>query len=243
LSFMLYVMYRSETVIRKISKAFSCCKLRREVNYFRSTVFGLISAIILSVSAFAQLPKTILLDADGNRLTDNEFVDLRLANRADKDPATKTILEDGTIQFKLSRVPQEGTTAPLFSAPTLDGKLIDANDLKGKVIVLNFWFIGCPGCMDEMPKLNTLAGRYCDNSDVRFIAIAPNTREELKQFLSRERFDYQMVGSALSIINLFNFAGFPRNIVIGKDGKIAYWRTTVKAWDRFDSVIKTELAK
>jgi len=97
--------------------------------------------------------------------------------------------------------------------------------------------------MDEMPKLNTLAGRYCDNGDVRFIAIAPNTREELKQFLSRERFDYQMVGSALSIINLFNFAGFPRNIVIGKDGKIAYWRTTVKAWDRFDSVIKTELAK
>jgi hypothetical protein len=52
-----------------------------------------------------------------------------------------------------------------------------------------------------------------------------------------------MVGSARVILNLFNFVGYPRNIVIGKDGKIAYWRTTVRAWDKFDSVIQTELAK
>jgi len=52
-----------------------------------------------------------------------------------------------------------------------------------------------------------------------------------------------MVGSANSVIGLFKFVGFPRNIVIGRDGKIAYWRTTVRAWDKFDSVVQAELAK
>ncbi|MEP7074866.1 MAG: TlpA disulfide reductase family protein [Acidobacteriota bacterium] len=205
--------------------------------------FVVTTIFFFAVWAFAQTPRTILLDADGRRLTDNEFVDLRLANRADKDPAVKTVLEDGTIQFRLVRPRQEGTDAPLFDAPTIVGKTISANDLKGKVIVLNFWFIGCPGCMEELPKLNTLAGKYRDNADVKFIAVAPNTAAELRQFLVHNNFDYQMIGSAAAIANLFKFAGYPRNIVIGRDGKIAYWRTTVRAWDKFDSVIQAELDK
>lgn len=213
----------------------------------RLVIVGIGLTAFLCSSIVAQppqsLPKTILLDADGNTLTDNEFVDLRLANRAGKDPATKTILDDGTVQFRLAKVPEEGTSAPIFSAPTINGKFIDAADLKGKVVVLNFWFIGCPGCLEEMPKLNALAAKYHDNADVHFIAVAPNTAQELRQFLTRQKFDYQMVGSARVILNLFNFVGYPRNIVIGKDGKIAYWRTTVRAWDKFDSVIQTELAK
>jgi peroxiredoxin len=205
-------------------------------------------AVILASFSFAQpaktpSPKTILLDADGHGLTDNEFVDLRLANRLGKDPATKTILDDGTIQFRLSKVPEEGIAAPIFEAPTIDGRFLKADDLKGKVIVLNFWFIGCPGCMEELPRLNSLAAKYRDNDHVVFIAIAPNTAADLREFLARERFDYKVVGSARVIINLFDFVGYPRNIVIGKDGRIAYWRTTVRAWDKFDSVIKTELNK
>jgi peroxiredoxin len=209
-----------------------------------------IAVAILAFSTFGQPPepkpsppKTILLDVDGNKLTDEEFVDLRVANRTAQDPAAKTILEDGTIQFKLSKVPQEGTDAPVFSAHMIDGKFIDAADLKGKVVVLNFWFIGCPGCMDEMPKLNELAAKYNDRDKVVFIAVATNTAQELRQFLTRNKFDYRMVGSGQSVIDQFKFSGYPRNIVIGKDGKIAYWRTVVKAWGKFDSVIQKELEK
>lgn len=208
-----------------------------------SVLVGALASVTFGQPAEKHPPKTILLNADGNRLTDNEFVDLRLANPSDKDPATKTILEDGTIEFRLAKVQQEGTAAPLFSAPTIDGKFIDADDLKGKVVVLNFWFIGCPGCMEELPKLNALAKRWEANKDVIFVAIAPNTPQELRQFRSREGFEYQMVGQARSVINLFAFSGFPRNIVIGRDGKIVYWRSTVRAWEKFESVVRTELAK
>ena len=187
--------------------------------------------------------REVFRDADGKLISNNEFVDLRLANPSGKDPATKSILDDGTIEFRLARVPQEGTVAPVFAAPSIDGKLLSADNLKGKVMVLNFWFIGCLGCLEEIPKLNALADKYRGNDDIAFISIAPNTPQELRQFREREGFRYQMVGEARSIIERFAFTGFPRNIVIGKDGKTVYWRTTVRAWNKFDSVIQAELAK
>ena len=76
-----------------------------------------------------------------------------------------------------------------------------------------------------------------------FISVAPDSPQALRQFFARERFDYQAVGGGRVIVNQFAFAGFPRNIVVGKDGRIAYWRSTVYAWDKFESVIRAELEK
>ena len=220
---------------------------RQELKLF--VVIGIFASLFFVCAAisFGQTraipPKTIFFDSEGKLIPNNEFVDLRLANPDGKDIATRTVLEDGTIEFRLAAVPQEGTVAPVFEAPVIGGKTLNTESLKGKVLVLNFWFIGCPGCVSEMPKLNELAARYGSNADIEFVAISPNTEQELRDFLTRERFDYKMVGQARSIINLFAFKGFPRNIVIGRDGKMAYWRTTVRAWDKFDSVIRAELAK
>ena len=52
-----------------------------------------------------------------------------------------------------------------------------------------------------------------------------------------------MVGQGLALVKLFDFVGFPRNLVIGRDGKIVYWRSTIHAWEKFESVIREEVAK
>ena len=190
------------------------------------------------------LPKTIFRDATGELISNNEFVDLRLANPHEKkDPATKIVHQDGTIEFRLDPVSQEGTVAPKFDAVTLAGKRISSEELRGKVVVYNFWFIGCPGCLEEMPKLNSFVEKYKHDPNVVFISISRNSPAALRQFLSRERFDYQTVGNGQSLLELFRFSGYPRNIIVGKDGRIAYWRTTVRAWEKFDSVIREELSK
>ena len=204
-----------------------------------------LSTIATAVAqAASSKPKEIFRDAAGNLITNNEFVDLRLANSAERfDPATRTVLEDGTIQFTVANPRQEGKMAPTFDAPDIDAKWINTAELKGKVIVLNFWFIGCAGCMDEIPKLQMTANKFRDNSDVVFIAIATNTPQELRKFRDREGFTYRHIGQALALSKLFDFAGYPKNIVIGRDGKIAYWRSRIYAWDKFESVISSELAK
>jgi len=191
----------------------------------------------------AKIPKTIFRDSQGNLISNNEFVDLRLANPSEKDPATKRFTEDGDVEFTVAPPRQEGTRAPVFEAPTIDGKTINTDRLKGKVIVLNFWFIGCPGCLGEILNLNLLRAKFKDESDAVFVAIAPDTPQEIRSFTKQNPFEYELIGSARSLVNLFNFRGFPRNIVIGRDGRIAYWRTKVNAWGKFESVVREELEK
>ncbi|HYJ89754.1 MAG TPA: TlpA disulfide reductase family protein [Pyrinomonadaceae bacterium] len=189
-------------------------------------------------------PKEVFYDANGNQISNNEFVDLRLANSTDKkDPAARTVLEDGTIEFRVASPRQEGMAVPSFDVPDIDAKWVNTKELKGKVIVLNFWFIGCVGCMDEIPKLSAVADKFKGNPDVVFLAVATNTPQELRTFLRGRSFNYRHIGQGLSLVKLFDFNGYPKNIVIGRDGKIVYWRTSIHAWDKFESVIRGELER
>jgi len=51
------------------------------------------------------------------------------------------------------------------------------------------------------------------------------------------------VTDAEALLKSFVFAGYPKNIVIDRRGKIVYWRSTVHAWEKFESVIRGALAK
>ena len=207
-------------------------------------VIVLFAAVAIVAQSPPDKPREIFLDADGKQISNNEFVDLRLANSTDKkDPATRTVLEDGTVEFRVASPRQEGTIAPTFDVPDIDAKWINTEELKGKVIVLNFWFIGCVGCMDEIPKLSVMADKFKGNDDVIFVAIATNTPQELRTYLRGHPFNYRHVGQGLSLVNLFKFSGYPKNIVIGRDGKIVYWRSGIHAWDKFEAVIRSELDK
>ena len=198
------------------------------------------------VAAIAQAKtsgqREVFRDWDGNLVSNNEFVDIRVANFNYPDATIIKILEDGTKEFRLQKIPQEGMPAPAFSARTLDGKTISSSDLRGKVVVLNFWFIGCPACLKMEPKLNDFKARFTE-PDVVFLAMTTDSKEALEKYLKKERFDYLHAANAKEAMSQFSFRGFPKNIVIDKQGKIVYWRSTIHAWEKFESVVRAELAK
>ncbi len=138
----------------------------------------------------------------------------------------------------MQKVPQEGSEAPAFSVRTLDGKTINSADLKGKVVVLSFWFIGCPACIEMEPKLNAFKAKFAENTDVVFIAMTADPAANVKKYLSKERFDYIQATDAETAMEAFVFGVYPKNIVIDRSGKIVYWRSTIKAWDKFESVVR-----
>jgi peroxiredoxin len=187
--------------------------------------------------------KTIFRDSDGSLITNNEFVDIRMANPTYPDATIVRTLDDGTVEFRLQKVPQEGMDAPAISLKTLDGRSVASSDLRGKVLVLNFWFIGCPPCMSEIPRLNELAGKFRSNENVVFVAMTDDAAHAVKKFIGQKPFDYLMAADARANMSKFVFSGYPKNIVVGKDGRIVYWRSTVHAWDKFESVIRAELGK
>lgn len=187
--------------------------------------------------------KTVLRDSNGNLVSNNEFVDIRTANFNYPDATIIKSFEDGTVEFRLQKIPQEGMAAPDFSVRTLDGKTISLADLKGKVVVLSFWFIGCPACRAMEPKLNEFKSKFAGQGDVLFLAMTKDPASDVRKYLTKERFDYIHVAEAEVAMKLFAFSGYPKTIVIGKTGEIVYWRSTIKAWDKFESVVRSELAK
>jgi len=75
-----------------------------------------------------------------------------------------------------------GKKISLFKSTDINNKKINLKDEKGKIIVLNFWFIDCAPCRMEMPDLNDLVEKYKGNDSVLFIAVALDTRSDIKDF-------------------------------------------------------------
>jgi peroxiredoxin len=191
----------------------------------------------------AKPPPTLFYDSDGNQISNNEFVDIRMANFHYPDRTLMKTLEDGTVEFRLQKIPQEGMQAPEFSVKILDGRTIASSDLRGKVVVVNLWFIGCPVCRAHKPLLSDLKKKFAGRDDVVFLAMTGDPADAVRKYLAKEPFDFIQAADAKTAMDRFVFSGYPKNIVIEKRGKIVYWRSPVKAWDKFESVVREELAR
>jgi peroxiredoxin len=176
-------------------------------------------------------------------ISDLEFVDIRMANFHIPDRSIVKTLEDGSTEFRLQKVPQEGAPLPPLELRTLDGKILTAQDLAGKVLVVNFWFVGCPACVYETPRLNELAAKFAGRDDVLFVSMTADPTSRVRKYLEKEKFDYVHVADAGPQMRSIGFGGYPKNFVVGRDGRIVYWRSTVRAWWKFEAVIREELAK
>ena len=202
-----------------------------------------IGSLVAFAQAKAPVAKTLFYDSDGKQISNDEFVDIRMANFHYPDRTLIKTLDDGTVEFRLQKIPQEGAKAPAFSLKTIDGKTISSAELGGKVVVLNFWFIGCPVCRALKPKLNTFKTKFDGRDDVVFIAVTGDPPGEVRNFAKQEPLDYIQTAGAAAELKKFVFSGYPKNIVISKTGELVYWRSNVHAWDKFESVVRGELAK
>jgi thiol-disulfide isomerase/thioredoxin len=106
-----------------------------------------------------------------------------------------------------------------FDLSDMDGKQVKLSDYRGKVVLINFWFINCPPCRMEMPDLNALKKDYI-GKDVEFIAITFDQRNDINEFLTKIPFDYRIFPNAQQAIQDYGIMGFPTSVVIDKNGKI-----------------------
>lgn len=213
-------------------------------------VFAAAALSVGSVGVLAQTKgpvkptgKTILRDSDGNVISDSEFVDIRMANFHYPDATVVRNLENGTTELRLQKVPQEGMRAPEFAVKLLDGREVSLASLRGKVVVLNFWFIACPVCRAIKPKLNEFKAQFGEREDVVFLAVTNDSESSVRGYLKKEPSGYLQAAGAGDALAMFKFGGYPKNIVISKTGEIVYWRSTIRSWEKFQSVVRGEIAK
>lgn len=115
-----------------------------------------------------------------------------------------------------------GTTFSPFKEKDMKSEKLDLKKMPGKVIVLNFWFIGCPPCRAEIPDLTEMANKYKSNPDVIFIAVALDEYGDLKDFLKDHPLSYHVIDNGRYIAQKYGVHLYPTNVVIDKDSKVAY---------------------
>ena len=152
-------------------------------------------------------------------------------------------INSGKKARKLS--PYKGiTTPPELILKTLKQKTIDLKNLKGMVVLVNFWATWCPPCVHEMPSMERLQKRF---SSKVFTILGVNMaegRKNVHHFLnSKVKVSFPILfdenGDALKRWNVF---AFPTSYVIGKQGKIRYAILGGVDWENKDIVHKiTEL--
>lgn len=114
-----------------------------------------------------------------------------------------------------------GKTIPAFNAKTVMKETITNADLRGKVVVFNFWYVECPPCMAELPGLNRLAKEYAD-SNVVFLGCTFENPEHIRTnfFDKKKLFDFTIVPDAGLIEEAFGVSEHPSMFVVDKNGKV-----------------------
>jgi len=114
----------------------------------------------------------------------------------------------------------KGKKAPEFEGKDLDDKNIKLSDLKGKVVVLKFWFVQCIPCIKEMPELNKMMEeKYKNNKDVVFISLCLDGKEAIKKLLEKHPFSYRTLYNMKdAAMNDYKITAYPTHFVIDKNG-------------------------
>lgn len=119
-------------------------------------------------------------------------------------------------------------TAPSFALLDLDGKKVDISDLKGKVVVVDFWATWCGPCIASFPGMQKMVNKYKDKPDVRFVFIDTWEQGEKKEknagdFMTSKKYTFHvLMDNDNKVVEQFKVNGIPAKFVIDKEGVIRY---------------------
>lgn len=138
----------------------------------------------------------------------------------------------------------EKSLAENFTATTLDGKPVNLEELRGKVVVMTFWSTRCPICEKEIPKLNQVADKYA-GKDVVFLGLSMENEHKIAEHLKKKPFKFTIVPNSLGVImkyadknpnGSFNIA-YPTMFVINQSGEIELKTNGRNKSEQIDSLV------
>jgi cytochrome c biogenesis protein CcmG/thiol:disulfide interchange protein DsbE len=161
------------------------------------------------------------------RLVVAAFMVVALWSSASADPLPPTALLKhlDLVEYR------PGTRAPDFTGPVLDAGPLSLGDLRGKVVIVNFWASWCLECRPEMPVLESLHRELASRG---LAVVGINAREHPRavgRYAQELRLTFPLVlDPAGKINNLYGVIGLPTTFVVGRDGRAVAFGVGARDW-------------
>jgi peroxiredoxin len=109
---------------------------------------------------------------------------------------------------------------PEFALKDLSGKTWTFSELRGKVVLVNFWATWCPPCRKEMPDLETLYGRFGSKGLV-VLGISDEEAAKVEPFIRERKVSFPvLLDPGRKVNEMFVVDGIPKSFVYDRDGKL-----------------------
>ncbi|MBS1668401.1 MAG: TlpA family protein disulfide reductase [Bacteroidetes bacterium] len=145
----------------------------------------------------------------------------------------KQIVSTGLLKAEIKKAnSNDSTVKAFFSFKDSTGKIASTNDLKGKIVFINFWASWCPPCRAEMPSLENLY--HTLKSDQRFVFVFINEDDDqskAKRFLEENNYSLPVFTSFGNVpTNIFE-GSLPTTVVLNKEGEIVLKHVGMASYD------------
>jgi peroxiredoxin len=121
--------------------------------------------------------------------------------------------------------PEVGKYAPDFTLTTVDGKTVTLSSLRGKPVLINFWFTACAPCAKEMPYFQELSKTW-PAKGLEFLSIDIGDKaSKVSEYMEYYAYTFPVLLDSKSNVALkYGIMYAPTTIIIDKDGVIKLFK-------------------
>lgn len=135
------------------------------------------------------------------------------------------------------------TPAPAWALKDVEGKTVNFDQFKGKVVVIDFWATWCPPCREEIPGYIALQEKYGkDGLVIVGVSLDRKGPSVVKPFMEKFGMNYVVVMGDESTVESFGgFRGIPTTFIIDREGNIRDKKTGSEEQAVFEQRLKKYL--
>lgn len=157
----------------------------------------------------------------------------------ESDPAAQPA-PDPSPSAQAEELALTGDPAPDFTLKDLDGHEVQLSQLRGKVVVIDFWATWCPPCLFQVPGLNELSKAHAEKGDVVVLGVAIDVEgaEVVAPWVAENGVEYRTLLGDPDLAQQYGAFGFPALVVVRPDGRYDPPHLGVIEYEQLEELVK-----